>query len=111
VSKAVRLTVRREARWCAGAVIGCALGLLSHPALRFDRDQKLVWLPGSIQPLLRVFVIFGAHYALNVLAALQPNMRDSYLGWDTVVSGASTGYFVGWLVRFSQSCNRSGKSG
>ena len=96
--------------WCAGAIIGGALGLLTRPGIRFDRDRKLVWLPGSVQPLLRVLLIFGSHYALNVQAALHPAMRDGYLSWDLLVSGASAGYFIGWMVRFAQACGGAGRT-
>lgn len=96
--------------WSVGAIIGGALGLLSRPGIRFDRDQKLVWLPGSVQPLLRLLLIFGAHYALTVQAVLNPAMRDSDMRWDLLVSGASAAYFIGWMVRFGQDCNRAGRA-
>ena len=91
--------------WCAGATLGGALGLLSRPMIQLDRAEKLVRLPGSVWPLLRVLVIFGAHYVLNLQAALHPSMRGVYMGWDVLVSGASAGYFIGWTLRFMQSCN------
>lgn len=93
--------------WLIAAVIGGALGIAVRTPVRVDRDRKLVWLPGSILPLLRVLLIFGAHYLLNVAAALQPAMQDRYMSWDIYVSGASAGYFIGWAISFMQSYKRA----
>lgn len=89
--------------WLMGAVIGGALGLLGSMTLTVDRPRQLVLLRGSIMPLVRIALIFGAHYLLQVGAALHPDSRNSLLTWDIYVSGASAGYFVGWAVRFLQS--------
>ncbi|QWP77748.1 hypothetical protein J5226_04855 [Lysobacter sp. K5869] len=90
------------ARWFVGALAGGALGYgsLDPAALAFDHQRRLVRQPGSALPLLRNLGIFGAHYVLQVIAAIQPQLHDSALGWDLVVSGFSAGYFAGWAVRF-----------
>ncbi|SDX87757.1 DUF6622 family protein [Lysobacter enzymogenes] len=89
-------------RWFLGAAIGGLLGVWSlNPAtLAFDHQRRLVRQPGSALPLLRNLGIFGAHYALQVAAAVSPQLHDSALGWDLVVSGFSAGYFAGWAARF-----------
>jgi hypothetical protein len=89
--------------WLMGAVIGGALGLLGGMTLTVDRPRQLVLLRGSIMPLVRIVLIFGAHYLLQVAAALHPENRTAFLTWDIYVSGASAGYFIGWSVRFLQS--------
>jgi hypothetical protein len=65
-----------------------------------DRPRQLVRLRGSVLPLVRILVIFGAHYALQVAAALHPDNRATFMAWDIYVSGASAGYFFGWSIRF-----------
>ena len=86
--------------WGAGAVAGGALGIAFTIPMQADRVRRWVLLPGSVLPLLRILIIFGAHYALRVAAAIHADSRDSLLAWDVVVSGASAGYFFGWSVRF-----------
>lgn len=90
--------------WLVGAGLGIAVGFAGKMTLQVDDARGLVLLPGSALPLIRVAVIFGAHYVLNVAAALHPDSRSLYLGWDVYVSGASAGYFAGWAWRFFQSC-------
>lgn len=87
--------------WIAGAAIGGVLGLcsLNPSTLAFDHRRRLLRQPGSALPLLRNLGIFGAHYALQAFAATHPQLRDSALGWDLIVSGFSAGYFIGWGTR------------
>jgi uncharacterized protein DUF6622 len=91
------------AHWAIGAILGSALGLAVGIPMQADRGRRRVLLPGSVLPLLRILVIFGAHYVLRVAAAIHPDMSATYLTWDIYVSGASAGYFVGWSVRFMRS--------
>jgi hypothetical protein len=90
-------------RWAVGAVLGAALGLAFGVPMKADRTRRLVLLPGSVLPLARILLIFGAHYVLRVAAAIHPEMSATYLNWDVYVSGAGTGYFMGWTVRFMMS--------
>lgn len=88
--------------WFAGALLGAGLGAwsLSPASLRFDHRNGLVHQPGSVVPLLRNLAIFFGHYVLQVVAATQPHLRDSAMGWDVYVSGFSAGFFIGWAIRF-----------
>jgi hypothetical protein len=90
-------------RWAIGAVLGGALGIAGGMTFTVDRPRQLVLLRGSVMPMIRIMLIFGAHYGLQVAAALHPDQRDSWLTWDTYVSGASAGYYVGWSIRFLKS--------
>lgn len=86
--------------WLAGAAIGGLLGVAMPVPLQVDARRKLVLQTGSVLPLVRILAIFGAHYVLNVAAAMHPATGAAYLGWDVVVSGFSAGYFSGWTLRF-----------
>jgi len=87
--------------WGVAAVIGVILGSPGGmKKMLVDRPRQLVRLRGSVLPLLRILIIFGAHYALQVAAAVHPENRETFLGWDIYVSGASAGYFFGWSLRF-----------
>jgi len=87
--------------WGVAALIGGILGSLGGmKKMLVDRPRQLVRLRGSVLPLVRILVIFGAHYALQVAAAIHPDNRATFLAWDIYVSGASAGYFFGWSIRF-----------
>lgn len=87
--------------WGIAAVIGGIVGSLGEMKnMVVDRPRQLVRLRGSVLPLLRILVVFGAHYLLQVAAAVHPENRGTFLAWDIYVSGASAGYFFGWSVRF-----------
>lgn len=93
--------------WLIGAALGFALGGIGKMSLQVDEPRRLVLLPGSALPLLRIVVIFGAHYVLNVAAALHPDARAWYMGLDVYVSGASAGYFAAWALKFFRSCREA----
>jgi hypothetical protein len=87
--------------WGMAALIGVMVGSLGGmKKMLVDRPRQLVRLRGSIMPLLRILVIFGAHYGLQVAAAMQPDNEETFQAWDIYVSGASAGYFFGWSIRF-----------
>lgn len=87
--------------WALTAIAGGSLALLTLRlgGLRVDGPGR-VRLPGSVLPLLRNVLIFGAKYVIAVLLALHPAARGQLLIWDMAVSGASAGYFIGWTLRF-----------
>ncbi len=86
--------------WIVGLLLGAAVGSLGGMSLIVDRPHQLVRLRGSVLPLVRILVIFGSHYALEVAAALYPEGRTRLLAWDICVAGAGAGYFLAWSVRF-----------
>ena len=89
--------------WSIGAVVGGAIGMAGGMTMTVDRPRQLVLLRGSVLPMVRILLIFGAHYLLQVGAVLHPDKRTTLLTADIYVSGASAGYFLGWAVRFLQS--------
>ena len=87
--------------WLATAAAGATLGALTSPRrLEVDRWRGLIRQPGSIQPLLRLLLIFGGHYGLNIAMALRPDARHALTLCDIAVSDLSAGYFIGWIAAF-----------
>ena len=91
------------ADWLIAAAAGGALAAMTarFDALRVDRAGRRVQLAGSRWPLARNMLIFAAKYGLGVAMALHPDMRGHLALWDIAVSGASAGYFIGWLGKFA----------
>ncbi|MGP0092040.1 MAG: DUF6622 family protein [Xanthobacteraceae bacterium] len=89
--------------WLAAAALGAAVAWTTTRLddVRFDRTRQRVSLPGSAVPLIRNLVIFSAKYALAAAAAIAPMWRADIAWWDIAVSGASAGYFLGWLARLA----------
>jgi len=89
------------AAWLPAAILGTVLGMLTSPrALQVDRWRGLVRQPGSVLPLVRLTLIFGAHYGLNIAMAMRPDLRSTLILCDIAVSGVSAGYFLGHLAAF-----------
>jgi len=87
--------------WLAAAAAGGGLGALTSPRrLEVDRWRGLIRQPGSLQPLLRLLLIFGGHYGLNIAMALRPDARHALMLCDIAISGLSAGYFIGWIAAF-----------
>jgi hypothetical protein len=83
--------------WLAGAVVFLPLGLLRRQTLlAVDRANMRVTRPGSKTPLIRNLVVFLLQYAVAVTSALDPHSGAALVG--RAISGASAGYFVGWIV-------------
>jgi hypothetical protein len=83
--------------WLAGAIVFLPLGLLRQPKLlAVDRQNMRVTRAGSKAPLIRNIVVFLLQYAVAVTAALDPHSNAALIG--RAVSGASAGYFIGWII-------------
>jgi hypothetical protein len=97
------------ADWSATAAIGAAIAWTTSrfDSVGIDRARRLVSLPGSASPLIRNLLIFSAKYGLAAAAAMMPAMRSELALGDIAVSGASAGYFLGWLARLALAYRRS----
>jgi hypothetical protein len=86
--------------WLIAAAIGATFAsLLGRPVvLAVNRERQEVTLAGSWAPFLRVTAIFTAKYALGVMMAVRPDLREPLSWCDAAVSGLSVGYFVLWAV-------------
>lgn len=89
------------APWLIAASVGLLFGVARRNTLAIDHARRLVMRPASVLPLLRNFMIFAAHYALNVAAALRPDQHE-IMQVDMALSGVFAGFFLGWLIRFVQ---------
>jgi hypothetical protein len=91
------------ADWLAAAALTAAIAWTTSRLdnVEINRQQQTVRLPGSTFPLIRNLLIFTAKYALGVAVTVIPAWRSELVLWDIAVSGASAGYFLGWLVRFA----------
>ena len=77
------------------------VGLGTGPVLLgVDRDRRLVTRAGSAVPLTRNLVLFTLQYGLAVATALRPEDSPLLALAGHAVSGASIGYFAGWVVTF-----------
>ena len=86
--------------WGAAAIAGALLALatLRSEGVAIDPVGNRVTLPGSWLPLARNLAIFAAKFALGFAAARNPAARDQLALWDIAISGASAGYFIGWVA-------------
>lgn len=97
--------------WGASALAGIALGILGRPRqLLVDRQHGLVRQQGSVLPLVRYALIFGAHYALNVAMHIRPDLRHNLILADIAVSGIGAGYFAGWILSFLRGLARANEA-
>ncbi len=89
--------------WLAAAGGGAAMALLTSrlDEIGVDRARGLLRLPGSWLPLVRNVLIFAAKYGIAVAAARRLETNAHLVLWDIAVSGASAGYFLGWLARLT----------
>ena len=57
-----------------GLVVGTGIGILlrSGIAIKADKNQQLVWLPGSYLSLITFLIIFAAHFVVGYLQAVVP---------------------------------------
>jgi hypothetical protein len=97
------------ADWLATAAVGATIAWSTSRLdnIRIDRAQQRVSLPGSASTLIRNLLIFSAKYGLGAAAAMMPAWRPELAMWDIAVSGASAGYFVGWLARLALAYRRA----
>jgi len=95
--------------WSATLAIGAAIAWTTSRLdnVGIDRQRGTVSFPASALPLIRNLLIFSAKYVLGVAAAMMPAWRPELALWDIAVSGASAGYFLGWLARFALAYRRA----
>jgi hypothetical protein len=97
------------ADWSVAAVVGAAIAWTTTRLndVAIDRARQHVSLPGSALPLIRNLLIFSARYGLGVAVAIAPASKSDLAVWDIAVSGASAGYFLGWLLQLASAYRRT----
>jgi hypothetical protein len=94
--------------WLTGAVLLARLGLTTGPRLLVvDRTNARVTRAGSKLPLARNIVVFLLQYGVAVTAALDPHSHAATALVGRAISGASAGYFIGWVVALLRRYYRS----
>ena len=88
--------------WLVAACAGLVIGSLARPVMRNLAGNFRVLLAGSAWPLVRIVVIFVAHYSQTVAAVLSFDHRVAFMRLDAAVSGMAARYFAGLLWRFVQ---------
>jgi hypothetical protein len=92
--------------WLLALVPAAALGLRSTCLFQFDPAHQRVSMAGSWYPMARIMAIFWGHYILRASAAVNADASHTLMWLDGLVSGASTGYFVGYGWAFWQVLRR-----
>jgi hypothetical protein len=85
--------------WSVALLLFAWLGVSRRPQLlAVDRQSKTVTRPGSVLPLVRNVTVFALQYGVAVATAmkLEPHTAVAIIGH--AVSGASAGYFSGWVI-------------
>jgi len=88
--------------WAVAAVCGYILARVTTLLRGFeaDRTHRLVRFRRNWGPLLRILVVFSAKYVITAAGMLNPDIRDRLALYDAAISGAMSGYFIGWLYLF-----------
>jgi hypothetical protein len=93
------MTAPTASAWIAGLTVGAAAGwlLVSTVALRADKENKLIHLPGSPINLVMILLIFATKYAFGYTIASRPGIiaDPSFAALSVGVSGLLTGILVG----------------
>ena len=85
--------------WVTAAVLLGPVGLLTGPRLlAVDRGAGTVTRPGSWVPFLRNVTVFVLQYAVAVAVAVHTDTRGWLAVGGRAVSGATAGYYLGWVV-------------
>jgi hypothetical protein len=89
--------------WGLALILFAPLGYGTGPRLlAVDPRARMVRRPGSTAPLVRNVTVFVLQYAVAVLTALHQDRHAVLFLVGRAVSGATAGYFVGWLLAFRQ---------
>jgi hypothetical protein len=90
--------------WIAIAAVFAALALYTGPrSLTVDGATGRIRRPGSVIPLVRNLAIFVLQYAAAVVTAMKLGASWELATAGQAVSGACSGYFLGWTIALLRS--------
>jgi hypothetical protein len=84
--------------WVAAAAVLLVIGLLTARPLELDHTTGEIKRPGSWMPLIRNVTVFVLQYTVAVIAAVDPHDATTAAIVGRVISGGTTGYFVGRTI-------------
>ena len=93
--------------WSLKMGLGIFLGYLTMNkiSLKFDKEKKLVELPGTLHSLIAPLLLFSVRYSLGVLYTLHPDWQGhstllAFEGIATVISASFVGRLLNILKRY-----------
>jgi hypothetical protein len=84
--------------WVAAAAVLLVIGLLTARPFELDHTTGEIKRPGSWVPLIRNVTVFALQYTAAVIAAVDPHDATTAAIVGRVISGGTTGYFVGRTI-------------
>jgi hypothetical protein len=84
--------------WGAAAVVLLLVGLLTARPFELDHTTGEIKRPGSWMPLIRNVTVFALQYTVAVIAAVDPHDATTAAIVGRVISGGTTGYFLGRTI-------------
>jgi hypothetical protein len=92
-----------------GVIVGCLDVLRKVANIKVDKQKHLIQLPGSWVTLILILIIFASKYYFSYELAIDPALHNQ-TGFEfgmLAVSGACTGLFIGRLIIYLYSYNKS----
>lgn len=86
------------AAWLGAAAALLAAGLLTARPVDLDHATGEIRRPGSVVPLIRNITVFALQYTVQVLAAVDPQDATAAAIVGRIISGGTTGYFLGGTI-------------
>ena len=90
--------------WVASAAVFATLALYTGPrSVTVDGATGRILRPGSVMPLVRNLAVFALQYAVAVVTAMKLSASWEVAMAGQAVSGACSGYFLGWTIALLRS--------
>ena len=91
------------AAWVIGFGLVLPIGLICVPRdLRRVEGGRMVFMPGSVWPLVRFMIIFWTQYVMGVASGMTPEGGADIHLLAALVSGATAGFFAGTMFQSAQ---------